>query len=229
MRAKRDQLQEAYDHEQQEWEKNRRERQLVEEEIKALLTPLLIRSATSRQLLPPHMIYLVGDAILPTKRIYAGNAHNISLTLQTKNRVPGLQEEGHLTEGTNGGQRFDLSLQQPDRNEQFLEVELQAAGVNVKGASAQQQSLDLDFLRYHWNCHFTNPGDYEIALVMRVIHPSGVRNQGTIEHKMQVIQFRFISPRVARWAALVGIVLGIVATIAIIIGNLHLFGVGMSK
>lgn len=48
-----------------------------------------------------------------------------------------------------------------------LEIELQAAGMNVNGDLKQNQRLDVVSTSYLWNCNYSNAGKHIVNLIFR--------------------------------------------------------------
>lgn len=54
----------------------------------------------------------------------------------------------------------------------YMEIELQAAGLNVNGDFKQRQPLTSSIATYLWNCNFANAGNHVINLVYRIVDKS---------------------------------------------------------
>jgi hypothetical protein len=138
----------------------------------------------------PWIARYTGSARLP-KKVYEGDSQNISLILDRKLLVQGLQSETLFTteDAVASKQvtlkRVTLDIQREDSREQFLEVELLAAALSIEGEKKQKQSLSLEKLTYQWNCQYKSAGTHEICLILKVVHQSGKRSIEKIKQKQK--------------------------------------------
>jgi hypothetical protein len=79
-----------------------------------------------------------GTASLP-KEVYQDTSQNISLILDRQSLIQGLHCETFTLEDGVAGEQVTLDIQEKDDREQFLEVQLLAAGFSTKGEEKQRQ------------------------------------------------------------------------------------------
>lgn len=132
-----------------------------------------------------------GPVTLP-KQVYEGDSQNISVVLLPEFRMEAAQEEKSFRiEDTTSGKSIILQISPDNALEQFLEIELQAAALEVAGEEKQRRPVtleNLDELSYQWNCYFKNSGNHNIALLFRLVCSSDIIPLGEIEHAISVIR-----------------------------------------
>jgi len=167
--------------------------------------------------LPPGTAKYSGRLSFP-KKVYEGDSQNVSLILDEQSFVAGLHPEIFDAEDkVNGQKHVSLQISKNDAVEQFLEVELLAAGFVAKGEEKQQQSLALAKLEYRWNCHFKSAGNHTFSLVLKVINPSCERTIRSIEQTIKVVKFGHATQRQVQLAVLLAGAAGLVATLLTIL------------
>jgi len=81
----------------------------------------------------------------------------------------------------------------------YLEVELQAAGMNINGDFKQHQQLNSSKLHYLWNCNFATAGNHSINVLLRLLSVSGdvKRDLTTREYTINAISlYRQYAPTI---------------------------------
>lgn len=63
------------------------------------------------------------------------------------------------------------------RESDYLEAELQAAGVKVHGEPTQRKLMASPEFLFFWNCNFETPGTHLINLLLRVMTKEGELNE----------------------------------------------------
>lgn len=152
------------------------------------------------------IIEYTGEATLP-KKVYVGDSHCISINLKPTFSILYCEEPLRIHD-SKSGKVIVLQIQRNSSLEQFLEIQLLAAGLVIDGDKMQRQSLTLPALSYYWNCYFPNSGDHKISLIIRVVSQSNSIELGTIQHNIKVAQLDHLTHRQAQLA---GIVTGVLA------------------
>jgi hypothetical protein len=149
-----------------------------------------------------------GEVTLP-KRVYECDSQNISVDLRQAFSTSATHAEALYIQDTKSGKSVVLQFLQNNSVKEFLEIELLAAGLTVDGEKRQRQSLALQTLSYRWNGYFPNSGNHTLALMLRVVCPSGAIELGAIEHTIKVAKLDHLTKRQI-WilASLAGIVSG---------------------
>ena len=156
------------------------------------------------------IIEYTGEAILP-KKVYVNDSHSISINLKPiSDTFPTLHSEKPLSiQDIKSGKSIILQIQRDSTLEQFLEIQLLAAGLIVDGDKIQRQSLTLPTLSYCWNCYSPNSGDHVINLIIRVVSQPYTIELGTIQHSIKVAQLDHLTQRQVQWAGIITGGLGI--------------------
>ena len=158
--------------------------------------------------LPPMKVEYAGEATLP-KKVYEGDSQNISVDLRPAFWILAIPEEAFSIQNMKSGKSIKLQLLQDSTFEQFLEVELLAAGLTVDGDKRQRCRLTLEKLSYRWNCYFPNSGHHAITLAFRLVCSSDVIELGVIQHTIKVVKLDNLTRRqVWLMASLAGVVSG---------------------
>nr|QNO50568.1 hypothetical protein HGEBJNHG_00043 [Methanosarcinales archaeon ANME-2c ERB4] len=153
-------------------------------------------------------IKYAGEAVLP-KKVYAGDSHSISINLNPAFWIPPTGTEPLRIQDTRSGKSIVVQILRDSSLEQFLEIELLAAGLTVDGEKKQRQPLTSQPLPYCWNCHFPNSGDHRLSLILRLVSSSGTIELGVIPHSIKVVKLDHLTQRqVWIMASLAGIVSG---------------------
>lgn len=153
-------------------------------------------------------IKYVGEAVLPRK-VYAGDSHSISINLNPAFWIPPTGTEPLRIQDTRSGKSIVVQILRDSSLEQFLEIELLAAGLTVDGEKKQRQPLTSQPLPYCWNCYFPNSGDHRLSLIIRLVSSSGTIELGVIPHNIKVVKLDHLTQRqVWLMASLAGIVSG---------------------
>jgi hypothetical protein len=154
-----------------------------------------------------------GNGSLPT-RVYEGDSSNIVFELEKE--LSAFEDDDwvdslHIQETRND---LLVRLRQPSftNDEEFLELELLAAGFLISGDQKQRQSLASSHLRYQWNCHFPNSGKHSFVIVARTVSCAHTLEIGRVEHTIKVAKLDHLTQR-QMWAlaTLAGIVSGALA------------------
>ncbi len=135
-----------------------------------------------------------GEAALPRK-VYEDNSRNISINLKRTFSIPDEDSDPLQIQDIRSGKSIVLKILQDSSLEQFLEIELLAAGLTVGGDKKQRQNLTLDTLSYHWNLYFPNSGNHEITLILRVVSPDGTIGLGNLDHTIRVVKLDNLTRR----------------------------------
>jgi len=157
---------------------------------------------------PYRRVEYVGEAALPMK-VYVGDSHSISINLEP---IFGILQTGaeplHIQD-TKSGKSVAVQILRDGSLQQFLEIELLAAGLEVGGEKKQRQTLTSQTLSYRWNCYFPNSGNHTLSLILRLVSPSGTIELGAIQHSIKVVKLDHLTQRQV-WliASLAGIVSG---------------------
>jgi hypothetical protein len=120
------------------------------------------------------------------------------------------------------GKSIDFTIPQKVDGEQFIEIELLAAAVTVKGESVQRQKVTAPMLSYYWNCLFEKSGNHELTLILRLVDPPNPALIRRIEHSFHVVKLDHLNQRQVR---LLSAVVGALATLVGIFEALHKLGV----
>ncbi len=148
-----------------------------------------------------------GEAMLP-KKVYVGDSNSISINLKRTSSTSS-DEKSLNTQDSRSGKLIELQIQRDSGLEQFLEVQLLAAGLVIDGEKIQRKSLNLPTLSYNWNCYFPNSGDHLISLIIRVVSQSDTIELGSIQHSIKVAQLDHLTQRQTQLAGIISGVLGI--------------------
>jgi hypothetical protein len=153
-------------------------------------------------------IKYAGEAVLPRK-VYAGDSHSISINLNPAFWIPPTGTEPLRIQDTRSGKSIVVQILRDGSLEQFLEIELLAAGLTVDGGKKQRQPLTSQPLPYCWNCYFPNSGNHRLSLILRLVSSSGTIELGVIPHSIKVVKLDHLTQRqVWIMASLAGIVSG---------------------
>lgn len=162
-------------------------------------------------LLAYRMIEYVGEAALPMK-VYVGDSHSISINLKPTFGTLQTGAKPFRTQDTKSGKSVAVQILRDGSLQQFLEIELLAAGLEVGGEKKQRQTLTSQTLSYRWNCYFPNSGNHTLSLILRLVSPSGTIELGAIQHSIKVVKLDHLTQRqVGLIASLAGIVSGGIA------------------
>ncbi len=178
-----------------------------------LLVPLLLRRRWKceeqyERCEPCRRVEYVGEAALPMK-VYVGDSHSISINLKPTFGIPQTGAEPLRIQDTKSGKLVTVQILRDGSLQQFLEIELLAAGLEVGGEKKQRQTLTSQTLSYRWNCYFPNSGNHTLSLILRLVSPSGTIELGAIQHSIKVVKLDHLTQRQV-WliASLAGIVSG---------------------
>lgn len=157
---------------------------------------------------PYRRVEYVGEAALPMK-VYVGDSHSISINLKPIFGILQTGAEPLRIQDTKSGKSVAVQILRDDSLQQFLEIELLAAGLEVGGEKKQRQTLISQTLSYRWNCYFPNSGNHTLSLILRLVSPSGTIELGAIQHSIKVVKLDHLTQRQV-WliASLAGIVSG---------------------
>ena len=135
-----------------------------------------------------------GEAELPQK-VYEGDSQTIAIRLSPtlKTRAEGI-ESLNITD-IEDRKSLRLSIREYIRPDHLLEIELQGAGLLIDGEKIQRQALNSSTLNYYWNCYFSNSGNHEISLILRLFHPERKLELGVIRHKVRVVKLDGMTKR----------------------------------
>jgi hypothetical protein len=159
-------------------------------------------------LLAYRRVEYVGEAALPMK-VYVGDSHSISINLKPTFGILQTGAEPLRIQDTKSGKLVAVQILRDGSLQQFLEIELLAAGLEVGGEKKQQQTLTSQTLSYRWNCYFPNSGNHTLSLILRLVSPSGTIELGAIQHNIKVVKLDHLTQRqVGLIASLAGIVAG---------------------
>jgi hypothetical protein len=158
-----------------------------------------------------------GLAHIPLKA-YAGDSFNITVDLSP---LPGSSEHLSLIESKRLKDKdevlLDLNISSPSIGRQeFLELELLAAGFGLEGDKKQRQRLTASRLCYQWNCFFENSGVHDFAIVFRVVSDADIEEVGRLEQSVKVVKIDHLTQRQV-WilATIAGIVSGALAILEV--------------
>ena len=187
-----------------------KERKIVIHDIFKIGEQTSARDITQEVTIYRKIIEYTGEAILP-KKVYLNDSHNISINLKPISETfPTLHSEKPLSiQDIKSGKSIILQIQRDSTLEQFLEIQLLAAGLIVDGDKIQRQSLTLPTLSYNWNCYSPNSGDHVINLIIRVVSQPYTIELGTIQHSIKVAQLDHLTQRQVQWTGIITGGLGI--------------------
>ena len=172
---------------------------LSKEDVEGMLNDSISSLSSCKKI-----IEYAGEAILP-KKVYLNDSHSISINL--KPIIPRFStlrsEEPLRIQDSKSGKSIILQIQRDSSLEQFLEIQLLAAGLIVDGEKIQRQSLTLPTLSYCWNCYSPNSGDHEISLIIRVVSQPVTIELGAIQHSIKVAQLDHLTQRQVQWAGII--------------------------
>lgn len=170
-----------------------------------------------------------GDGELPM-RVYEGDSKNITLDfkrtapLSKAKVIETLVFFRNTISKTKDGVSIIVQVTK-NRNleiEEYLELEMIAAGFMVEGDKKQNQLLTYDKLHYQWNCYYPNSGNHNFALVFRLINSKHIIEVGRIEQTTSVVKLDHMTQRqVWNLATLAGIISGGLA----LLETLHQLGI----
>lgn len=149
-----------------------------------------------------------GEAALPMK-VYVGDSHSISINLESTSGILQTGAEQLRIQDTKSGKLVAVQILRDSSLQQFLEIELLAAGLEVSGEKKQRQTLTSQTLSYRWNCYFPNSGNHTLSLILRLVSPSDTIELGAMQHSIKVVKLDHLTQRQV-WliASLAGIVSG---------------------
>lgn len=151
------------------------------------------------------------------KRVYEGDSKNILIELQSSYEP--VESKKKVVKSQESKEGLSLSLQVPwwNDSEEYLELELIAAGIKIEGDKNQRQSLNAKTLHYQWNCYFQNSGDHVFLIAIRVINLQGTTEIGLIENSIKVVKLDHLTQRqVWAWTTVAGCVSGILTVVEIL-------------
>ncbi len=149
-----------------------------------------------------------GEATLP-RQVYVGDSHSISVVLRPAPRAPEIGHKQLRIRDTKRGKSIVIDIPRDIDTEQFLEIELLAAGLEVAGEAKQRQPLTSPTLSYWWNCYFPNSGRHGLTLVLRLVSASDATELGAVHHNINVAKLDGLTQRqVWLMASLAGILSG---------------------
>jgi hypothetical protein len=158
--------------------------------------PLLKSGKRQRIKAPPRIVRYNGVAHIPI-RVYEGDSYNITVDLRPSIRKP--LESVSSIRFQRMKDKDDVSLNlnvlRHSGQQEFLELEMLAAGFTVEGDKKQKQVLTADSLRYQWNCFFENSGNHTFAVAFRVISGSDVSEIGRVEQSIRVVKIDHLTQR----------------------------------
>ena len=144
--------------------------------------------------------------------IYQGDAKNILIKLE-----PGPYYKSSLASVFRNDEDirlFNLSIERDISIEQFIEIELLAAGIKIHGDLKQRQNVNAQKLLYSWNCLFENSRHHEISFMMRLVSTSDTTPLGVIQHSIRVTKLDHLTQRqvwlIATLAAAVSSIFGVI-------------------
>jgi hypothetical protein len=165
-----------------------------------------------------------GEATIPAK-VYEGDSHEVFVRLEPSAFL--LPHE--FDEGARPGEAkvpLLLKVPLPKGREAYLEAELLAAGVEVRGDMKQQQPLSQSVLTYRWNCYFKDSGRLTVTLVFRVATPTRCKEVASFRHEVLVAKLDHMTKRQVWLVAVAAGLVTFVSTVLTILDRLHLLGGG---
>jgi hypothetical protein len=138
------------------------------------------------------LLILIGEGWLP-KKVYEGDSKNVSFTFTTNSccRIAQVRMRSKYEIK----KKLTLSLEPPQENEVFLEMQMLAAAVDICENVTQRVKLCDGPLHFHWNCHFKNSGNHPITFVLRFIADSQDIFLERIEHTVKVVRLDHLTQR----------------------------------
>lgn len=167
---------------------------------------------------PPRIVRYDGWARIPMK-VYEGDSYNITIDLRPSKR--GTSANRISVRFRKAEDRNDISVDlkvlQHSGRQEYLELEILAAGFAIEGDRKQRQALDAASLYYQWNCFFENSGCHTFALAFRVISDSSVQEIGHVEQSVKVVKIDHLTQRQV-WvlATAAGIISGSLAILEVV-------------
>lgn len=163
-----------------------------------------------------------GDTMLP-KKIFVGDSYSLSLKLNRISSLPKVDAvEVFQTEESRTEKKVHVHFQLNDNGKQFLEIELQAAGLEVDGDKKQKQKLTSENITYHWNCAFMNSGNHVITLIFRLVDENSSFELGAINHGIKVAKLDGMTQRHVWILASLGALISTPLAIAVALRQLGL-------
>jgi hypothetical protein len=158
--------------------------------------------------IPKPIDYFARSVRLPEK-VYEGDSYEISISLRPNFWVPSTGGELLHIQDDKSDKSIVVQFSKDSSLEQFLEIELLAAGLVIDGEKKQRQFLTSQTLSYHWNCYFPNSGSHTLSLVLRLASQSDTIELGAVQHSVKVFRLDHLTKRqVWLLASLAGIVSG---------------------
>jgi len=145
---------------------------------------------------PPRIVRYHGVAHIPI-RVYEGDSYNITVDLRPSIREPleGVSSIRFQRMKDDDDVYLNLNVLRHSGQQEFLELEMLAAGFTVEGDKKQKQVLTADSLRYQWNCFFENSGNHTFAIVFRIISGSDISEIGRVEQSIRVVKIDHLTQR----------------------------------
>lgn len=159
----------------------------------------------------PRPLTYRGNATLP-KRVYVGDSKNVTVNFNLAFSPTSLRHYASTSADTEIARELLVHVGLPRDEDDSIEIEFLAAGVQVQGDLKQKQRLTSSSLNYQWNCYFPNSGNHNVALILRVLRSSREVQLGRIEHKIKVVRIDHLTQRqVWIFATAAAVVSGILA------------------
>jgi hypothetical protein len=152
------------------------------------------------------------------KQVYTDDSKNVSVELNQGPFLDEVTSSKILSVGdTESGKPITLQIQQDYDGDQFIEIELLAAGVIISGEVKQRQKITVPTLYYRWNCCFKTSGHHEMFLIFRLVNPSDIIELGVVEHRVRVTKLDHMTQRQV-WliASILTIISGIFGVIQVV-------------
>ncbi len=158
-----------------------------------------------------YMIHYGGAGHFPEK-VYQGDSKNIAIKLESTLLLPEGEEQPLQVRDVRGGKSIILHINRKDGIEQYLEIELIAAGFVVDGEKKQKQRLISNSLQYQWNCYFPHSGNHAVMVIFRLIAPPDELLVGSFEHTIMVAKLDHMTQQ-QLWilTTIAGVVTGMLA------------------
>ena len=132
-----------------------------------------------KQLTPKRHKY-VGEVRLPSKA-YQSASVPIAIILERTPLVSLEKDTLFTVEDSGNGKTVTIQVPKLEDVEQFLEIEMLAAGVDVAGEIRQRKNISSSKLIYRWNCLFQKTGKQTMEFVIRLVNIQNSTNDVTLE------------------------------------------------
>lgn len=166
-------------------------------------------------------VRFIGNIRFP-KEVYEGDSRNITVDLNP-NFSPVLRGL-EISQSSNSNEYTFVTLDiLRQRKNEFLEIELIAAGFDIDGDKKQKQSLASNKLQFQWSCLFSKSGYHSITFIVRLISATCTTDIGRVEKSLKVSKLDHLTQRQVWVLATLGAVISGALAIIQVLRELGIF------